>query len=123
MLCDNLSLLIHTKNLQQINIQDTLQVFQGSGIGKMDDNLASADPLEARKEAYTVLTLFCILPPTPSSTKIRGTKSQTKIGLNFHLHWNRCFLPVFDLLQDYLTAEYKKEKKRIRNHGLCRKYK
>ena len=28
-----------------VNIQDFLQVFQGSGIGKMEDNLTSADPL------------------------------------------------------------------------------
>ena len=27
-----------------VNIQDVLQVFQGSGIGKMEDNLTSADP-------------------------------------------------------------------------------
>ena len=26
-------------------MQDFLQVFQGSGIGKMEDNLTSADPL------------------------------------------------------------------------------
>ena len=29
----------------QVNIQDFLQVFQGSGIGKTEDNLTSADPL------------------------------------------------------------------------------
>ena len=28
-----------------VNIQDFLQVFQGSGIGKMEDNITSADPL------------------------------------------------------------------------------
>ena len=28
-----------------VNIQDFLQVFQGSGIGKMEDNLTSTDPL------------------------------------------------------------------------------
>ena len=28
-----------------VNIQDLLQVFQESGIGKMEDNLTSADPL------------------------------------------------------------------------------
>ena len=28
-----------------VNIQDFSQVFQGSGIGKMEDNLTSADPL------------------------------------------------------------------------------
>ena len=28
-----------------VNIQDILQVFQGSGIGNMEDNLTSADPL------------------------------------------------------------------------------
>ena len=28
-----------------VNQQDFLQVFQGSGIGKMEDNLTSADPL------------------------------------------------------------------------------
>ena len=29
----------------KVNIQDFLQVFQGSGIEKMEDNLTSADPL------------------------------------------------------------------------------
>ena len=29
----------------KVNIQDFLQVFQGSEIGKMEDNLTSADPL------------------------------------------------------------------------------
>ena len=36
------------KNVQvrlQVNIQDFLQVFQDSGIGKMEDNFTSADPL------------------------------------------------------------------------------
>ena len=28
-----------------VNIQDFLQVFQVSGIGKIEDNLTSADPL------------------------------------------------------------------------------
>ena len=28
-----------------VNIQDFLQVFLSSGIGKMEDNLTSADPL------------------------------------------------------------------------------
>ena len=36
-----LCLRVHLK----VNIQDFLQVFQGSGIGKMEDNLTSADPL------------------------------------------------------------------------------
>ena len=31
--------------LGKVNIQDFLQVFQGSGIGKMEDNLTSADSL------------------------------------------------------------------------------
>ena len=29
----------------RVNIQDVLQVFKGCGIGKMEDNLTSADPL------------------------------------------------------------------------------
>ena len=29
----------------KVNIEDFLQVFQGSGIGKMEDDLTSADPL------------------------------------------------------------------------------
>ena len=33
-----------TKNLK-VDKQDFLQVFQGSGIGKIEDNLMSADPL------------------------------------------------------------------------------
>ena len=35
--------------LKEVIIQDFLQVSQGSGIGKMGDNLTSADPL-----SYTV---------------------------------------------------------------------
>ena len=31
--------------LTQVNKQDFLQVFQGSGLGKIEDNLTSADPL------------------------------------------------------------------------------
>ena len=34
-----------TSSLCKVNKQDFLQVFQGSGIGKMEDNLTSADPL------------------------------------------------------------------------------
>ena len=29
---------------EKVNIQDFLQIFQGSRIGKMEDNLPSADP-------------------------------------------------------------------------------
>ena len=32
-------------SVTRVNIQDFLLVFQGSGIGKMEDNLTSADPL------------------------------------------------------------------------------
>ena len=32
-------------NQGKVNIQDFLQVFQGSGIGKMEDNLTSPDLL------------------------------------------------------------------------------
>ena len=34
-----------TGTLVKVNIQDFLHVFQGSGIGKMEDNLKSVDPL------------------------------------------------------------------------------
>ena len=35
----------------KVNKQDFLQVFQGSGIGKIEDNLRSADPL-----SYTIVS-------------------------------------------------------------------
>ena len=35
---------VHLHTYEKVNIQDFLQVFQGSGIGKIDDNLTSADP-------------------------------------------------------------------------------
>ena len=38
----------------RVNIQDFLQVFQGSGIGKIEDNLTSADLL-----SYTTTIKFC----------------------------------------------------------------
>ena len=31
--------------INKVNDQDFLQVFQGSGMGKIEDNLTSADPL------------------------------------------------------------------------------
>ena len=33
---------------KKVNKQDFLQVFQGSGIGKIEDKLRSADPLSYR---------------------------------------------------------------------------
>ena len=38
-----------------VNKQDFLQVFQGSGIGKIEDNLTSADPLSYTKNAVCSL--------------------------------------------------------------------
>ena len=36
---------LHSRDRGRVNIQDFLHVFKGSGIGKMEDNLTSADPL------------------------------------------------------------------------------
>ena len=47
----------------KVNIQDFLQVFQGSGIGKIEDNLMSADPL-----SYTTTE---IIPGRPSKLSQR----------------------------------------------------
>ena len=41
--CKNSTKIPHL--LYQVNKQDFFQVFQGSGIGKMEVNLTSADPL------------------------------------------------------------------------------
>ena len=53
-----ISEVLHIKELKpdlnvQVNKQDFLQVFQGSGIGKIEDNIRSADPL-----SYTTTILI-----------------------------------------------------------------
>ena len=47
----------------QVNKQDFLQVFQGSGIGKIDDNLRSADLLSH--------TTTILIPGRPGKHSVR----------------------------------------------------
>ena len=54
----------------EVNIQDFLQVFQGSGIGKMEDNLTSADPLSYTTNGSgidlgSLVSVSCVPNPTP----------------------------------------------------------
>ena len=47
--------------INKVNDQDFLQVFQGSGMGKIEDNLTSADPL-----SYTTTIM---IPGRPGKLK------------------------------------------------------
>ena len=54
--------------LHKVNKQDFLQVFQGSGIGKMGDQLTSADPLSytTNGSGESLVSFSCIYNPTPT---------------------------------------------------------
>ena len=61
------------------NKQDFLQVFQGSGIGKMEDNLTSADSLSYTTNGFGVdlgslvsASLACITQPQPVGPRIKN---------------------------------------------------
>ena len=62
-----------------VNIQDFLQVFQVSGIGKIEDNLTSADPL-----SYTTTIMLSRVSDTPGDEKSKYT---------YHEYTNFCTEP------------------------------
>ena len=56
---------LKTVKTVKVNKQDFLQVFQGSGIGKIEDNLTSADPLsyitnESRVDLVSKVSVSCL---------------------------------------------------------------
>ena len=74
----------------KVNIQDFLQVFQGSGIGKMEDNLTSADPL-----SYTTNGSQVDLEHRVSVSNVRTPTPQLPVELriiNIHRQTGKQFI-------------------------------
>ena len=73
----------------KVNKQNFLQVFQGNGIGNMEDNLTSADPLSyatigSRVDQGSWVSVSCVHNPTPdlkhwTDRQVRNSSSNNNI--------------------------------------------
>ena len=68
--------------LPEVNKQDFLQVFQSSGIGKIEDNITSAD-----QPSYTTTIMIQGRPGKLSERLLTKTHSTASCEAPDHKHW------------------------------------
>ena len=85
-------------NPVKVNKKDFFQVFQGSGIGKIEDNLTNADPLSyttngSQGDLGSLISISCVHHPTPQQVSNSSLNYPPKDSRSRGMTWP---LPVED---------------------------